>query len=209
MKVDISRSPEQIKKNARVFRILFWFCLVFGILTIFFVPLGGVFFFVLSFISSRGRKNNLKLLADQEAAEAENAAAEAEEAARKAKAAAKAKEEEEREAAFLAAHELVKEIHTKAAGVTFRNSDGSSRQEMLSYCFDGDQLELRPFTYKGAPAYAIFDGGVQIGNIPAETAQVIHDQSDGLVIRAEIAEITGGDGLKYGCNILVKLYRKK
>lgn len=207
MKIDIHTPPEQIQKSAKTTTRWLVVCLVFGVLCIPGNPLLAVVLFGLSVWLFLVRKKKLKLLQDQkqEAAEAEAA----EKAARKAKAAAQAKEEEELEAAFLAAHELVKEIHTKVAGVTFKNSDGSSRQEMLSYCFDGDQLELRPFTYKGAPAYAIFDGGVQIGNIPAETAQVIYDQADGLVIRAEIAEITGGDGLKYGCNILVKLYRKK
>lgn len=205
MKININTPADQIKKDARIRRITFWFCLIFGVLTFSAVPPFGFVLLVLALVSSSARKNDLKLLAQREQLDA----AEAEAAARSAAAEAAAKAEAELETAFLSSHDLVKTIHTKVVGVTFQNDDGSDRQEILSYCFFGDQLELRPFVYDGAPAYAVFDGGEQIGNIPADTAQVIHDQAAGLVIRAEIAEITGGDGRKYGCNILVKLYRHK
>lgn len=214
MKININTPADQIKKDARIRRITFWFCLIFGVLTFSAVPPFGFIFLVLAWISSSARKNDLKLLAQREQLDAAEAAAKAEAAARSAAARsaaaeAAAKADAEREAAFLSSHVLVKTIHTKVVGVTFQNDDGSDRQEILSYCFFGDQLELRPFVYDGAPAYAVFDGGEQIGNIPADTAQVIHTQAAGLVIRAEISEITGGDGMKYGCNILVKLYRHK
>lgn len=207
MKIDISSSPEQIQKSIKSCGRWFTFCIVCGIFC-----LGGnmplaFILFALSFWLFRKKKSYKQLLIDQKtAAEAAEKAAEEEKSERIRKSII---EEEERRQVFLASHECFKEIHTKVVGVTFRNGDGSSRQEILStYCFDGDQLELRPFTYKGAPAYAVFDGGEQIGNISAELAQTIHDQSPD-AIRAEITEITGGDGLNYGCNILIQLYRNK
>lgn len=205
MKIDINTPATKIRKDARIRRITFWVTFIFGLLYLFVVPLLGIVLLLIAWASSAARKNDLKLLAQREQLDADAAVAAAQEAA----AEAARKEKAERFIAFLSSHDLVKTIHTKVVGVTFQNDDGSDRQDILAGCIPGDQLELRPFVYKGLPAYAVFDGGEQIGNIPAETAQVIHDQGDGLVIRAEIMEITGGDGLKYGCNIVVHLYRHK
>lgn len=205
MKINTNTPAAQIRKDAKNRRVMFWACLSFGLLLLAPVPPLGFVLLVLALVSSSARKNDLKLLAQREQLDA----AEAEAAARDAAAKAAGKAEAERLIAFLSSHDLVRTIHTKVVGVTFQNNDGSDRQDILAGCICGDQLELRPFVYGGAPAYAVFDGGEQIGNIPADTAQVIHDQAAGLVIRAEIAEITGGDGRKYGCNILVKLYRHK
>lgn len=205
MKIDVNTPAAEIRKDIGIRRITFWFSLTFGILCLFAVPPAGVVLLLVSWASSSARKNDLKLLAQREQLDA--AAADA--ATLEASAAAAGKAEAERLIAFLSAHDLVKTIHTKVVGVTFQNDDGSNRQDILADCIPGDQLELRPFVYKGLPAYAVFDGDKQIGNIPSETAQVIHDCSIGLVVRSEIAEITGGDGLKYGCNIIVQIYSCK
>ena len=111
---------------------------------------------------------------------------------------------------FLDENQLIRIIHTKVAGVTFRNSDGSSRQENLSYCISGGNVEFEHFTYQGAPAYSVSCGGLQIGNLPADLARDLYELDDSYTFVGEIDEVTGGeDGLKYGCNLRIELYRQK
>ena len=43
-------------------------------------------------------------------------------------------------------YDVVKTIRTKVVGVTYRNSDGSSRQENIACCSPGDPLELDYFS---------------------------------------------------------------
>ena len=58
---------------------------------------------------------------------------------------------------------------TKIAGVTFRNDDGTERQRILKDLYvngaDGE-LQLEPYTYKGADAVAVLVNGDCIGNLP-------------------------------------------
>lgn len=114
------------------------------------------------------------------------------------------------QAKFLETNELVRTFYTKVAGVTFRNNDGSSRQENLSYCISGGDVTFEHYTYKGEPAYAVYCGGLQIGNLPADIARDLYDLPDTYTFFGEISEVTGGeDGLKYGCNLQIELYREK
>lgn len=108
-------------------------------------------------------------------------------------------------------YDVAKVIRTKVVGVTFQNKDGSNRQEIIADCFDGQQLELEAYTYKGAPAYAVMDGyGGQLGNLSAEIAQVLHDLPDDWIPYVEVSEITGGGhDENLGCNIIITLYKKK
>ena len=208
MKFDISTPSDAIRKDLKRRRFTFWVSLVVGILAIGGVPPLGIFSLILAFISFKGMKKDKALLGDQEKAAAADARQRAE---REAKIRAELEAEEKERQEFLDTHELVRELHTKVAGVTFRNDDGTSRQEILeSYCFSGQHVDLQEFTYKGKPAFAVFADGDQIGNIPAETAQALHDMPDDWVIDAEIDEVTGGgEGMKYGCNLRLLLYRKK
>ena len=108
-------------------------------------------------------------------------------------------------------YEVAKVIHTKVVGVTFKNKDGSSRQEIIAECYGGQQLELEAYTYKGAPAYAVMDGyGGQLGNLSAEIAHTLHDLPDDWIPYVEISEITGGGyDENLGCNIIITLYKKE
>lgn len=110
---------------------------------------------------------------------------------------------------FLETHEPIREIRTKVAGATFRNDDGSSRQEILSLCHDGDMLDLEYFTHQGEPAYKVFSRYGQIGNLPAEDAMLIDSVYGEYVTGAVISKVTGGNGYYYGCNILLTIYTKK
>lgn len=110
---------------------------------------------------------------------------------------------------FLEENEVVREIHTKVAGVTFRNSDGTSRQKILADAMDDGVVEFEYHSYKGAPAYAVLYNGDQIGNLPADLARDLYDLDDTYTFVGKISAITGGDGLSYGCNLLLTLYKEK
>lgn len=61
------------------------------------------------------------------------------------------------------------EIITRVAGVTFKNDDGSDRQEIIGEMRDDEDIELEPYLYKGDPAvYVKNSSGEIIGNVPRE-----------------------------------------
>lgn len=63
----------------------------------------------------------------------------------------------------------------KVVGVTFKNKDGESRQEILDYLYSISHkkrpvrinAELESYTYKGDPALSVIANGYQVGNIAA------------------------------------------
>lgn len=226
-------APIPVDPRIRKCKRGFWWCLGLGI---FFTPnspfigvplLGGAIYFFVK------KKKVVKEIAAAEASAATEAAAkqqaeieaqQARIAAIKARAIETASQQqaelEARQARIAAAeaewqrfldeNQLIRIIHTKVAGVTFRNSDGSSRQENLSYCISGGNVEFEHFTYRGAPAYSVSCGGLQIGNLPADLARDLYELDDSYTFVGEIDEVTGGeDGLKYGCNLRIELYRQK
>ena len=92
-------------------------------------------------------------------------------------------------------------IRTKVVGVTFKNDDGTDRQEILATVYTGDALDLKPYKYNGAPAMAVMHANGCIGNIKADLAADLCS-SPYITYTAEVLEVTGGDGIKsYGCNI--------
>lgn len=110
---------------------------------------------------------------------------------------------------FLKENDVVREIPTKVAGVTFRNEDGTSRQKILADALPDDSVEFEYHTYKGAPAYAVLYNGDQIGNLPADLARDLYDLDDSYTFVGKISAITGGGDLSYGCNLLLTLYKEK
>ncbi len=111
---------------------------------------------------------------------------------------------------FLDKNEVVREIHTKVVGVTFRNSDGSSRQKALADICPGEAVVFEYFDYHGEPAYSFTCLGKQIGNLPADLARDLYALPDTYTFVGEAYAITGGDdGTNYGCNLLITLYREK
>ena len=79
-------------------------------------------------------------------------------------------------------------------GVTFKNDDYSDRQNIIkSDCVAGDELELSPYLYKGAPAVKLLShAGNQIGNIKADLAKDIYDDVLNGAVKCVITEVTGG-----------------
>ena len=92
-------------------------------------------------------------------------------------------------------------IRTKVVGVTFKNEDGTDRQELLSCVSPGDMLDLEPYEYNGAPAMKVMHAVGCIGNLKAELAADLC-KNEYITYTAEVLEVTGGeDGKSYGCNI--------
>lgn len=211
MKIELSTPQKKLKKSARWCGFFGWLFLLSGLFNIGDEGSGALLCAAVGVLLILRRKKAKDTMTQQNAeAEAQRLAEEEawqkEEEARQARIAA-AEEEWQR---FLAKNDHVRTIRTKVAGVTFRNSDGSSRQENLSYCITGGPVEFEHFTYKGAPAYSVSCGGLQIGNLPADLARDLYDLPDTYTFMGEIDEVTGGeDGLKYGCNLRIDLYREK
>lgn len=101
-------------------------------------------------------------------------------------------------------------ISTHVVGTSFLNDDGSSRRNNLTFCYVGKKLEIRPFTYQGDPAYAVFTDDGQIGNLPATTAQEISEYGDDLIVTGEISQrLTDEYGDAYSCRVNLTIYRHK
>lgn len=204
MKIEQSTPQDQLLKSVKHFRAGFWWCLVFGILCIPGNPPAAVVLIGLAVFFALRRKKAMKTIQQKCEQPATRVPIVSDDLKARAAAAEAAWQQ------FLDENELVRTIHTKVVGVTFRNADGSSRQENLSYCTSGGTISFEPFTYKGAPAYAVYCGGLQIGNLPADLSRDLYDLPDSYTFFGDIDEVTGGDdGLKYGCNLVITLYRKK
>ena len=101
-------------------------------------------------------------------------------------------------------------LHTKIVGVTKRNDCGEKIQDILEEISDfaeGKLLELEheednPYDKN---AIKVFYSNEHIGYINRELASEIAPLVDQEQIEAEICQITGGDGLSYGCNILLRV----
>lgn len=114
------------------------------------------------------------------------------------------------------ANENTEQFHTKIAGVTYPNDDGTSRQDIIhKYCQPGMALTLmrEPDNPHSSTAIAVYittpTGPSQIGyiseNVASELSPFI---KAGHQVKAEIANITGGAGEKetIGVNILITKY---
>lgn len=104
--------------------------------------------------------------------------------------------------------ELLKSTTVRIVGVSFDNSDGTSRQEIISKLSIGEALLIEYFEYNGEPAYAVKTAvGEHIGNLPKDLAFDIYQKYHDCFFAAQIENITGGhDGLKYGCVIYLDIY---
>lgn len=102
-------------------------------------------------------------------------------------------------------------IYTQIVGVTKKNEDGTSRQDLLAGCEVGDEvyLERDQFNKYDPNAIEVFDGDYQqLGYLNKGLAQDLAPLMDaGLNLRGEITNITGGEDGKetLGCNILISL----
>lgn len=86
-------------------------------------------------------------------------------------------------------------MYFRAAGVTFENDDGSSRQRYISKLYEGQQLFLVPYEYEGSPAYHITDCYDHcIGNVPSVYVNDIHTHlAAGHKLDCSVSELLGYD----------------
>lgn len=97
-----------------------------------------------------------------------------------------------------------KKIKTKIVGVTYKNEDGTPRQELLSELSDGDSLRLVDDTSERFPeAIAVCnDAGEQLGHLSKSLALELRDMPEDFeTFTVTVLSVTGGDGNNYGCNI--------
>lgn len=97
----------------------------------------------------------------------------------------------------------VNTVKTKVSGVTFENSDGTSRQELLRHIRPGDTVSI-----KKAPDNAFYVKhalGV-IGVVKRDAIRALLS-SDGLELSGKVTHVTGGSEGKptLGCNIEITI----
>lgn len=111
-----------------------------------------------------------------------------------------------------------------AAGVTFRNEDGTERQEIISHLYGNTEYTVRieRFEYQKNPAYRILVDGQVIGNVPKNVASQFAEKEDvGFWICPVSLGVHGGptldddfdaedfddvaEELSYGAHVVVKL----
>ncbi len=97
--------------------------------------------------------------------------------------------------------------YTKVVGVTFNGV-----QEILPYLQSGMSLDFvrEPRNFHDKNAVAVYCSDHQIGHLSREEAAEIAPIMDrGIPVDGVIEEITGGGKYNYGCNIRVKIYKRK
>ena len=101
------------------------------------------------------------------------------------------------------------EYRTKIVGVTFKNDDGTSRQDIIESCTEGESLSLEHYYYKGEDAFKVTNVyGEVLGNLKKELTERLIEKYDAGTIEAsdvEILNITGEDKGTLGVNIKITI----
>jgi len=104
---------------------------------------------------------------------------------------------------------VVDVIKTKLVGVTFKNDDGTNRQDIIQDYSAGDVLTLDFCPTEKYPYKVEVQGyGVDVlGCISKELSETLYEYlEDNCEFRVKILEVTGGDFEKsYGCNIQIDI----
>lgn len=109
-----------------------------------------------------------------------------------------------------------RQFHSKVAGATYENEDGSGRQEILQKCQEGEELILKPSPneYDDNAVKALRENGEQLGWLKRDIAEEMFNwltQKDDDHIydyKCEIKNLTGGGDKNLGCNILITKIKK-
>lgn len=97
-------------------------------------------------------------------------------------------------------------IRTKIVGVSFKNDDGTDRQDLIE-CLDiGERLYLRDMSDARFPeAIGIFNRfDEQCGNIKKELAIELREMGDFESFPVRVLQVTGGGEHSLGCNIEIQ-----
>lgn len=105
----------------------------------------------------------------------------------------------------------IRSIYTKVAGVTHDNGDGTSRQEIIARCREGEHLLLArdPANLYDTNAVEVRrENGEQLGYLSADWAEEIGPRIDrGWVYVVRLKNITGGGDHDHGVNITLTFGR--
>lgn len=120
------------------------------------------------------------------------------------------------ETPITAAYEFVT---VKLAGVTFKNDDGTERQQILRALKFHDapynteiDVSIKEYQFDNERAYGVYLNDTQIGNIPRHLIQFIYDNFQRIESISSITAYGGGrdaDGKpkSYGAEITIRLYK--
>ena len=103
---------------------------------------------------------------------------------------------------------VLRDMHSKIAGVTFGNDDGTSRQAYIQKLKPGDELIVRHLPTVDHPeAIGVFTRkNKQIGYLNADLATEINSRYANNRVKVTVSNITGGGDKNYGCNIHIVIY---
>jgi len=100
-------------------------------------------------------------------------------------------------------------FHTKVVGVTYNNTNGKNRQEIIKKCHAGDDVIHLNIPSKEYPdAIGIFTmQGEQLGYLSKELATEFHTKWENSKVDLSICNITGGGDKTFGCNLEIKIHK--
>ncbi len=104
---------------------------------------------------------------------------------------------------------VLREFNTKVVGVTFGNSDGTSRQDIVKACKPGDDIIFKPVPTAEYPdAVGVFNKrGQQLGHLGADLAAELKSKYPNNPMSVTVNNITGGGDKNYGCNLHITIYQ--
>lgn len=101
-------------------------------------------------------------------------------------------------------------IHTKVVGVSKNNNAGTPIQSILPRLTKSAALKLvrEPNNHVDRNAIMVYANGKHIGYVSADIARRYAKDIDKGTIKmsARIKNLTGGNGLYYGCNIVIDIF---
>lgn len=104
----------------------------------------------------------------------------------------------------------VSETHQiRLKGVSYKNEDGSSRQEYLKELSESKdkKITIIPFLFyntkenRDEPAAEVIWGEKCIGNLPADFVIALNEKYSNIKYSAEVDKVVGGGDFNYGCHI--------
>ena len=94
----------------------------------------------------------------------------------------------------------------KVAGVSYRNDDGTERQDIIKSIKAGRKvrIEIRPYKYNGHPAFGVYADGQQLGSVPSDLVDDITDVWNDRYTVTDYKVLGSGKDAPHGFLIKVK-----
>ena len=110
--------------------------------------------------------------------------------------------------------ELYERHESKLAGVTFKNDDGTERQEILKKIYlkqppfdDRLDIAINEYDFDGRPALAVSVNGNCVGNIKKERVKWFKENGH-LTKKMDFKVYGGQEGKNYGARLILYFERK-